>query len=99
MKYLLVIIATIAFNVAANENKVISGTTRYVESGSEVKQSFIDKLTLKSCDVKLTNFEADSINKVKLSFSERIFVADNISFTPSVDGTCNVVLSNGYSVK
>ena len=99
MKYLLVIFATISFNVAANENQVISGKTRHVESGSEVKQSFVDKLTLRNCDVKLTTFEADSINKVKLSFSDRIFVADNILFAPSVDGTCNVVLSNGYSIK
>jgi len=99
MKYLLVIIATISFNVGAHENQVISGKTRHVESGSELKQSFVDELTLKSCDVKLTTFEADSINKVKLSFSDRIFVADNISFTSRADGTCSVALSNGYGVK
>jgi hypothetical protein len=99
MKYLLVIIAIISFNVAAHENHVISGETRHVESSLGLKQSFVDELTLKSCDVKLTTFEADSINKVKLSFSDRIFVADKISFTPRADGTCNVSLSNGYGVK
>ena len=99
MKYLLVIIATISFNVAANENQVISGKTRHVESGSELKQNFVDELTLKNCDVKITTFEDDSINKVKLSFSERIFIAEKISFTARTDGTCNVSLSNGYGVK
>ncbi|MBB1384144.1 hypothetical protein H5119_01040 [Pseudoalteromonas sp. SG45-5] len=99
MKYLLVIIATISFNLAANENQVISGETRHVEGGSDLKQNFVDQLILKNCDVKLTTFEADSINKVKLSFSDRIFVADNISFTSRVDGTCSVVLSNGYGIK
>ena len=99
MKYLLVIIATISFNVAANENQVISGKTRHVESGSELKQSFVDELTLKNCDVKLTTLGTNATNKVKLSFSDRVFVADSISFTPTADGSCNVSLSNGYGVK
>ncbi|WP_394191378.1 hypothetical protein [Pseudoalteromonas atlantica] len=99
MKYLLVIIATVSFNVAANENQVISGKARHVESGPELKQNFVDELTLKSCDVKITTFADNSINKVKLSFSDRIFVAEKISFTARADGTCNVSLSNGYGIK
>jgi hypothetical protein len=99
MKYQLVIIAAISFNVVANKNQVIAGKTRHIESGTELKQSFVDELTLKNCDVKLTILESDSVNKVKISFSNRIFVADGISFTAGSDGTCNVKLSNGYGIK
>ena len=86
MKYLLVIVATIMFNVSADENQVVFGKTKHTGGHTQSNQSFVDELTLKNCDVKLSTFESDSTTKIRISSSDRVFVADAIFFTLSYNG-------------
>jgi len=90
--------------VSASENQVLSGQTRHLEETSQdgkvtSKGSFIDELTLKNCNIKLSSLDSSSVGKIKLSFSDRVFVADEITFTTKPDGECVVTLINGHGVK
>ncbi|WP_448564381.1 hypothetical protein [Thalassotalea ganghwensis] len=104
MKYLLFILYLYALSSSAIENRVLNGKAKQVseikESGVEIsKGSFIDELTLETCNVNVYSLNNNLKSKITIRFSNREFIADSLSFNLNANGECVINLENGKSIK
>ena len=102
MKHLSIILIFLSTSSFANGNQVVSAVTKHnTETENNIlvsAKSTVEELTLRSCDVEVLPFKSNG-DKIKLIFSNRIFIADSISFKPKINGKCMLTLKNGYGVQ
>jgi len=102
MKGFIVLLLIFSSSTFAEKNRVLSGkhteVTQNDSSGKLLsKESFIEELILLNCDVSITSLSSESLRKMRLSFSGRLFKANSISFKESANGNCIVALDKGLS--
>lgn len=98
MKYLFSILIIFSTYTFANDNSVLSGKAVSTTGFNIPKDSFVSELSLKNCDVNLTSIKQDNMEKVKISFSNRVFIANSVTIKPQKDGTCVLALIKGIGV-